>query len=187
MRYIFFWKLGKCHSCQMSSSAFVKVILYVNSEMPWGHEGVDLVLYVESIIMTLSNLFIISKRLFHKILEWFGWRPVCFIIMQMIIKDSSELYKLKQVLFLWEAATNEMQTCSFEGVTEKRLEKQGGKEAKVELLSHLHQVKCLNSWQSDCKWAPKSCDVTSLFSAHQNWPGVLPGDLLIMNMTVVEL
>lgn len=41
------------------------------------------------------------------------------------------------------------------------------KEAKGELLNHLCRVKCLNVWQSDCKWDPwalMSCGVTSSLS-----------------------
>ena len=84
--------------------------------------------------------------------EWKQWALEIKTI-TIIVRDSNK--------WNWKA-------CSLQEVTEKGLGKKGGKEAKGKLLNHLHQVKCLNSWQSDCKWglwAPMSCGVTSCLSA----------------------
>lgn len=109
-----------------------------------------------------------TKKSFPEKLEWFGWMPVCFIIMQMMITSgNSEPWRLKQLLLLWETAINEIgKPAALKRWQKRRLGKRQGKRRPKS--NYLHQVKCLNSWQPDCKWgvwAPMSCGVTSCLSA----------------------
>lgn len=64
----------------------------------------------------------------------------------MLTSGNTEPWRLKQLLLLWETATNEIAVpAAFKRWQRERLGKQGKEEeAGGELLNHLHQVKCLN-------------------------------------------